>query len=48
MWNWCELSLSFKVPSSAVLITGGHSSKLKQLRVRGAAVELLERLCAEK
>jgi uncharacterized protein (TIGR00251 family) len=42
------LSRAFKVPSSAVLITGGHSSKLKQLRVRGAAVELLERLCAEK
>jgi uncharacterized protein (TIGR00251 family) len=42
------LSRAFKVPSSAVLITSGHSSKVKQLRVSGAAVELLEMLCAEK
>jgi uncharacterized protein (TIGR00251 family) len=40
------LARALKVPQSAVLITGGHSSRLKQLSVRGASLEMLERLCA--
>jgi len=42
------IARAFRVPQSAVLITGGHNSKLKQLRVRGATREMLERLCAGK
>jgi uncharacterized protein (TIGR00251 family) len=42
------LARAFKVPQSAVLITSGHNSKLKQLSVRGATREILERLCAGK
>jgi uncharacterized protein (TIGR00251 family) len=42
------LARALKVPQSAVLITGGRSSRLKQLSVRGASLEMLERLCAGK
>ena len=35
------LAKAFRVPRSAVEITGGHSSKLKQVTVIGTSVEAL-------
>lgn len=38
------LAKAFKVPARAVEITGGHASKLKQVRVRGVTRAALEAL----
>lgn len=42
------LARSLGVASSAVEITGGHTSKNKRIRVRGASVARLVELAAEK
>ncbi len=42
------LARALHVPLSAVEITSGHASKLKQVRVEGARREALESLVGEK
>ncbi len=42
------LARALCVPLSAVEITGGHASKLKQVRVRGALRDALEALAVKK
>jgi uncharacterized protein (TIGR00251 family) len=42
------LAHAFEVPTRDVLITSGHSSKLKQVRVRGATLARLTRLAETK
>jgi uncharacterized protein (TIGR00251 family) len=42
------LARALHVPSRAVEITGGHSSKLKQVRVAGLMPSVLESLSAGK
>jgi uncharacterized protein (TIGR00251 family) len=38
------LSKAFRVPRRAVEITGGHASKLKQVRITGTTASVLEEL----
>ncbi len=38
------LARFFKLPRRAVEVTGGHTSKLKQVRVHGASPSALEKL----
>jgi uncharacterized protein len=38
------LSKAFRVPRRAVEITGGHASKLKQVRIAGTTTSTLEKL----
>jgi uncharacterized protein (TIGR00251 family) len=42
------IARAFKVSRSAVQITAGHSSKLKQVRVIGGALDVLAELAAVK
>ena len=41
------LAKAFRVPRRAVEITGGHASKLKQVRVTGATTSALEKLVGQ-
>jgi uncharacterized protein (TIGR00251 family) len=41
------LAKAFKVPRRAVEITSGHASKLKHVRITGAAMSVLEELAGE-
>lgn len=42
------LARAFEVPTRDVLITGGHSSRLKQVRVKGATCARLNHLAGIK
>ena len=41
------LARFFNVPTRAVEITGGHTSKLKQVRIQGASRAMLEKIGQE-
>jgi uncharacterized protein len=42
------IAKAFALPTRAVEITGGHTSRLKQLRVSGASCSALERVAMQK
>jgi uncharacterized protein (TIGR00251 family) len=38
------LAKTFKVPRSSVTISGGHSSRLKQVSIDGVSISILEKM----